>query len=154
MRFKNVLNPRLAQMFCEFCHSYDVEEIFHLVSKLEFEEIPFEIEFHARGFHIGYPSLNKEGGKATVCSVILSPMSYGAEKGLLEISGLLTPEEEERDTVVGNLTGSAVYLRIRDHYRRHMFETCDTCHYKNLDPEDYPCLECCYGDAYEEDYRP
>lgn len=148
MRFKNVLVPRLAQMFCEFCHSYDIEEIFHLVSELERAKIPFEIEFHAGGFHIGYPSLNKEGDRAIVCSVILSPMSYGAEAGLLEISGLLTPEEEVLDAVVGYLPAADVYYRIAQHYGEYIRGKCHMCKYKELDSEEEPCNQCRYASEF------
>lgn len=46
-------------------------------------------------------------------SVIQSFGSYGREEDLLEISGLLTPEEDEQDSVVGYLTAENVFERIK-----------------------------------------
>lgn len=53
---------------------------------------------------------------ACVCSIIYGYGSYGVEKGLLEISGLLTPEEEEFDSVMGYLTADDVFSRIKEHW--------------------------------------
>lgn len=57
-------------------------------------------------------------GVGAVCSVIFSSGSYGHEEGLLEISGLLTAEEYERehDTVLGYLDAENVFARIKKHY--------------------------------------
>ena len=49
-----------------------------------------------------------------VCSAIWGEGSYGYENGLIEIMGLLTPEEEEYDSVVGNLTVDEVFNRIKN----------------------------------------
>lgn len=54
--------------------------------------------------------------RACVCSVIYGYGSYGVEKGLLEIMGLLTPEEEEFDSVIGDLTADDVFARIKKHW--------------------------------------
>ena len=42
--------------------------------------------------------------------------SYGHERDELEIMGLLTPKEEEDDSVLGCLTAEDVFERIRKHY--------------------------------------
>lgn len=55
-------------------------------------------------------------GVGAVCSVIAN--GYGSSEGLLEISGLMTPEEMDRvrDTVLGHLTAENVFACIRAHY--------------------------------------
>ena len=54
-------------------------------------------------------------GYGSVCSVIYG---YGSEKGLLEISGLMTDEEyeKENDSVLGYLTAENVFARIKKHW--------------------------------------
>ena len=42
--------------------------------------------------------------------------SYGSEDDLIEIMGLLTPEEEKTDEVVGNLTADEVFARICQYF--------------------------------------
>jgi len=53
-----------------------------------------------------------------VCSVIEHEFSYGREKDLLEIQGLMTKQEmrEEQDTVLGYLTADNVFGRIKNHW--------------------------------------
>lgn len=55
-------------------------------------------------------------GIGAVCSVIAN--GYGSSEGFLEISGLMTREEMDRDhdTVLGHLTAEDVFARIRTHY--------------------------------------
>ena len=52
-------------------------------------------------------------------SVIEHEFSYGNEKDLLEISGLMTEKEEKetQDTVLGYLTAENVFERIKKHYK-------------------------------------
>lgn len=52
-----------------------------------------------------------------VCSVVFGYGTYGFESGELEIMGLLTPEEEKFDSVVGYLTAQDVFDRIIKHYK-------------------------------------
>ena len=73
--------------------------------------IPFEVFGYFDGAVLKYPSIEKE-----VCSVICHKGSYGHAKGLLEIMGLLTEEEEACDAVVGWLTAEDVFTRIAEHY--------------------------------------
>jgi len=51
-----------------------------------------------------------------ICSVICGYGTYGGDEGLLEIMGLLTPSEEEQDSVVGYLSAEDVFNRIKNHY--------------------------------------
>ena len=48
-----------------------------------------------------------------ICSAIWGVGSYGYKDGLIEIMGLLTEEERERDDVVGYLTPEEVFRRIK-----------------------------------------
>lgn len=92
-------------------------EIFKLKAMLEENQIPFEWIEHddfRNGYQICYP----EKGKKRVCSVIEHSFSYGNEKDLLEIQGLLTADEEECDSVLGNLTADDVFQRILSHRNR------------------------------------
>ena len=92
--------------------SYD--EIFKLEAKLKAECIPFVYHRHPDmcGFQICYP----EDGENRVCSIILHSGSYGRGEGLLEIMGLLKPDEEQCDDVVGYLTAEDVFERIKLHH--------------------------------------
>jgi hypothetical protein len=89
-------------------------EIFRLKKMLEEAKIPFRFSenFHG-GFHIVYSFEGKE-----ICSVIEHDFSYGREKDLLEIRGLMTEQEmkEEQDTVLGYLTADNVFERINMHW--------------------------------------
>lgn len=92
--------------------SYD--EIFKLEAMLKAEGIPFV--YHRQpdmcGFQICYP----EDGNNRVCYIMLHSGSYGREQGLLEIMGLLKPDEEQCDDVVGYLTADDVFERIKAHH--------------------------------------
>lgn len=91
-------------------------EIFKLKSMLEENHIPFEWIEHTdfkNGYQICYP----EKGEKRVCSVIEHSFSYGNEKDLLEIQGLLTADEEKCDSILGNLTADDVFQRILSHWK-------------------------------------
>lgn len=94
------------------------KEIFKLHQRLEATGIPhtFVNDFEGQPFekiglcryHIFYPS------KANViCSVIEGYGTYGSEDDLLEIRGLLAPEEGKEGDVMGWLTAGNVYQRIQ-----------------------------------------
>ena len=87
-------------------------EIDKLLTQLHKSGIPFELERVFDGVHIGYPCLFQ----GCVCSVIYNRYSYGYKDGLLEIRGLLTPDEEQADTVAGWLTANDVFTRIKNHW--------------------------------------
>lgn len=59
----------------------------------------------AMGFHNLYSS--------EVCSIIEGHGTFGFEQDLLEIRGLLTPEEEQHNSVCGYLTAENVFERIK-----------------------------------------
>jgi len=86
---------------------------------LKKQNIPFKFIEHKNymnGFQICYP----DGGEKRVCSVIEHEYSYGSQKDLLEIFGLMTKKEleETHDTVLGYLTAENVFERIKKHYQK------------------------------------
>ena len=97
-------------------------EIFKLKEMLEKASIPFDWRddthiFEYIGeekYQIEYPCTYHEGERE--CSVVQGYGTYGANQNLLEIMGLLTPEEAEQDSVCGCLTAENVFERIKTHY--------------------------------------
>lgn len=97
-------------------------EIFKLRDMLD--AIDLEYEFHDRSIpipqykdrheHYQIILLDEYGNK--IVSVIQGSCTYGGTQNKLEIMGLLTPEEEEHDSVVGYLTADEVYERIIKYY--------------------------------------
>ena len=103
---------------------YKYTEIFRLKKMLEQVHIPFVYAEHSidtkpygkwEHYQICYPCAEAD---MRVCSVIEGDRTYGHEDDLLEIMGLLAPEEENYDSVVGSLTAYEVFARINDHYKR------------------------------------
>ena len=92
------------------------KEIFKLKGMLEKANIPFVWKEH-KNYINGYQILYPTDGEQNVCSIIEHKFSYGNEKDLLEIMGLLTKEEEENDLVLGFLTAENVFKRIEKHYK-------------------------------------
>lgn len=96
-------------------------EIFKLRGMLERAEIPFEFSDRSYDgcdgreyfYQIRYPKAEIN----TICSVIQCGFSYGGNEDKLEIMGLLTDEERERDSVAGWLTAEDVFERIKNHYK-------------------------------------
>ena len=109
-------------MICEKCRLWhddtgceafglDYTEIRKLHALLTEAGIPHTFFVHLGGYALKYPDYENQ-----VCSAILNGPSLGAFDGLIEISGLLTPEEEEHDSVCGYLTGDDVFNRIKKHW--------------------------------------
>ena len=97
------------------------EQFFKLESMLKEAGIPFERQDASYGLlRIHYPRhANPETGETDfICSAICGNGTYGFEHGLLEIMGLLTPEEEEFDSVVGYLTADDVFKRIKSDWEK------------------------------------
>ena len=90
-------------------------EILRLKGMLEKAKIPFEFSELFNGYHIVYPN-----SQFTECSVIEHDCSYGREKDLLEIRGLMTNKEinREQDNVLGYLTAENVFHRIEKHWKK------------------------------------
>lgn len=93
-------------------------EIFKLKEKLD--AIDLEYEFHNRApKDIGYEHYQiilLDENNNRIVSVIQGNGTYGGNNNKLEIMGLLTPEEEEHDCVLGWLTADEVYERIMNYY--------------------------------------
>ena len=88
------------------------QEILKLHMMLLEKEIPHDILRDCDGWHISYPCT----GLDRVLSAVGFEGTYGAEKDLIEIMGLLTPEELLMDSIKGYLTAEEVFNRIKEHY--------------------------------------
>ena len=88
------------------------QEILKLHMMLIEKEIAHDILRDCDGWHISYPCT----GLDRVLSAVEFKGTYGAEKDLIEIMGLLTPEELLMDSIKGYLTAEEVFNRIKEHY--------------------------------------
>ena len=106
---------------------YNYEEFDKLVKMLDDAKIPYKLDnddpdndFYKRTDYAPVKRLLygacPEKQVLYVCSVICGYGTYGGDSGLLEIMGLLTPEEEERGDVAGWLVAEDVFDRIKFHY--------------------------------------
>lgn len=86
-------------------------EIKRLHKMLDEAGIPHTFEKFMDGWQVCYPS-----NDGRVMDAIQHFGSYGRDQNLLEIMGLLTPEEAQHDSVAGWLTAENVFERIREHY--------------------------------------
>ena len=76
-------------------------------------DIPFDLAIHLGRPQVIYPSDDDN----RICDAVCHWGSYGHERGLLEIMGLVD-EESVGDTVEGYLTAEEVFRRISNHYRK------------------------------------
>ena len=90
------------------------QEILKLDRMLTDANIPHTLQRRFDGWQICYPV--ERPSYDCVMDAIELFCSYGHEKDRLEIRGLLTPEEEEIDSVLGYLTAEDVFERISRHY--------------------------------------
>lgn len=139
------------------------KEIFKLKQMLEKEKIPFDFtcesypESNFIHYHLEYPSeFDMDGTR--VISVVEGIGSYGREADKLEIIGLLTLEEAERDSVAGWLTADDVFRRIKEHYENES-QKGKGCNFCNFELEDYPYISAqneydCSGAVYEPAFCP
>lgn len=88
-------------------------EIKRLYEMLVEAEIPCEIERTMDGWQVFYP--NK---KERISDAIEFTGSYGCEVNKLEIMGLLTYEELEKNFVAGYLTAEDVFERWEKDYKK------------------------------------
>ena len=87
-----------------------IREMEKLEEYLKENEIPYEEDFYNGYKQICVPVINPEERD---WDAVCFPGTYGFEEGLLEIMGnILTPEDEEHDSVVGHLTAEDVIKRI------------------------------------------
>ena len=90
----------------------EYREIMELANMLAGAGIPFDLVRLYDGWRLRYYSIDAE-----MCSVIEHQYSYGGRSDMLEIRGLLTPEERKTDSVVGFMTAQEVFARISKHWR-------------------------------------
>ena len=95
-------------------------EIFKLKDMLDAIDLKYEffdrsVKFAER-IHEHYQIILLDENGERIVSVIQGTGTYGSSDNLLEIMGLLTPEEEKHDSVVGWLTADEVYERIMNYY--------------------------------------
>lgn len=91
-------------------------EILKLNEMLSKTDIPYSVDKVFDGWQIVYFYNGERIGDA-----IEHSFSYGSEENLLEIRGLLTPEEEEYDSVWGWLTAEEVFKRISKDFLNRKF---------------------------------
>lgn len=89
----------------------DYKEIIKLDTMLTEHGIPHTLDPLYDGWQVCYPSK----GESLVMDAIEHYGSYGSSEDKLEIMGLLTPEEEAEDSVLGHLTADEVFMRIQKH---------------------------------------
>ena len=82
-------------------------EIFRLSSMLDKEKIIHEVRYKINGYQLAYPSFDN-----CICSATCNKYSYGGNRGLLEISGLIDEKESLHD-VLGYLSAEDVFKRIK-----------------------------------------
>ena len=89
-----------------------------LAEKLTQAGIPFETVYMNKDLYSrageSVPQIWYPNRKKNVCDVICHKYSYGGDRGLLEIMGLVS--EECDDDVEGYLTAEEVFKRISAHY--------------------------------------
>lgn len=94
----------------------DYKEILKLDLMLTKAEIPHTLDRVWDGWILYYPS----SGIEMIMDAVEHSSSYGHSIDKLEIMGLLTPEEEKIDEVLGNLTAKEVFERIEKHWNDEM----------------------------------
>ena len=89
------------------------QEILKLDRMLTDASIPHTLDRLFDGWQVCYPTREQP---ELVMDAIEHCGSYGNDEDKLEIMGLLTPDEEEHDYVLGYLTAEDVFERIRKHH--------------------------------------
>lgn len=96
------------------------KEILRLQKMLEENGIPHVFGKAYDGWMVCYPVARRS--QNCVLDAIEHAHSYGNWEDRLEIMGLLTPEEEAVDDVVGHLTAENVFERIKKHWEENKNE--------------------------------
>lgn len=91
-------------------------EILKLDRMLTEAKIPHALVRLMDGWQVIYPDV---GIYDSVADAVENTGSYGHEKNLLEIMGLLTDEEARFNSVKGWLTAEDVFERIEKHYKQY-----------------------------------
>ena len=96
------------------------QEILKLHRMLAEHDIPHVVRRAFEGWQVCYPVRRPD--ENCVVDAIEHRGSYGQQNDLLEIMGLLTPEESECDCVAGYLTAEDVFERIKNHWEANQNE--------------------------------
>lgn len=97
----------------DYSTNSDYQEILKLDRMLTDASIPHTLDRLFDGWQVCYPTREEP---ELVMDAIEHYGSYGKDEDKLEIMGLLTPVEEECDSVLGHLTAEDVFERIRKHH--------------------------------------
>lgn len=97
----------------DYSTNSDYQEILKLDRMLTDASIPHTLDRLFDGWQVCYPTREEP---ELVMDTIEHYGSYGKDEDKLEIMGLLTPDEEEHDSVLGYLTAEDVFERIRKHH--------------------------------------
>ena len=97
----------------DYSTNSDYQEILKLDRMLTDASIPHTLDRLFDGWQVCYPNREEQ---ELVMDAIEHYGSYGKDEDKLEIMGLLTPDEEEHDSVLGYLTAEDVFERIRKHH--------------------------------------
>lgn len=89
------------------------QEILRLDAMLTEKQIPHTLKKLFDGWQVIYP----RDGSDRVMDAVEHFGSYGNEDDQVEIMGLLTPEEEKWDSVIGHLSAEEVLDRIERHWK-------------------------------------
>ena len=97
----------------DYSTNSNYQEILKLDRMLTDASIPHTLDRFFDGWQVCYPTREEP---ELVMDAIEHYGSYGKDEDKLEIMGLLTPDEEEHDSVLGYLTAEDVFERIRKHH--------------------------------------
>lgn len=97
----------------EYITDEKYQEIHVLERMLTEAGIPHTMEKVMDGWQVFYPCADN---RKRVCDAIEYLGSYGYVQDKIEIMGLLTVEEQERSSVLGDLTAENVFERIKKHF--------------------------------------
>lgn len=140
IRCGDIYDKRWYRGYCDE-ETYALNPAYQEIIKLHYmlveHDIPHIIRRCMDGWQVCYP----DGGD-WIADAIEHKDSYGHDCDLLEIMGLLTPEEEEYDSVLGHLTAENVFNRINTHwakmkqYEEYKREWCEARGYKLEDVDE------------------
>ena len=97
----------------DYSTNSNYQEILKLDRMLTDASIPHTLDRLFDGWQVCYPTREEQ---ELVMDAIEHYGSYGKDEDKLEIMGLLTPDEEEHDSILGYLTAEDVFERIRKHH--------------------------------------
>ena len=100
----------LIDKYGKYILNHRYTEILKLDKMLTDANIPHTLDRFLDGWQVIYPSEEKR-----VADAIQHYGSYGNTENLLEIMGLVKPEETS-DSVLGHLTADDVFNRMSEHY--------------------------------------